>query len=42
MIEFSGVIKRFRRHQVLQNIDLVIERGQRVALVGSNGAGKTP
>lgn len=41
MIEFSGVIKRFRRHQVLQNIDLVIERGQRVALVGSNGAGKT-
>lgn len=41
MIEFSGLIKRFRRHQVLQSIDLVIERGQRVALVGSNGAGKT-
>ncbi|RMG34391.1 MAG: ABC transporter ATP-binding protein [Gammaproteobacteria bacterium] len=41
MIEFSGVTKRFRRHQVLKGIDLVIERGQRVALVGSNGAGKT-
>ncbi len=41
MIQFSGVVKRFRRHQVLQQIDLLIERGQRVALVGSNGAGKT-
>lgn len=41
MIQFSGVTKRFRRHQVLRGIDLVIERGQRVALVGSNGAGKT-
>ncbi len=41
MIEFSGVTKRFRRHEVLKGIDLRIQRGQRVALVGSNGAGKT-
>lgn len=41
MIEFSHVVKRFRRHQVLKGIDLSIQRGQRVALVGSNGAGKT-
>lgn len=41
MIEFSHVVKRFRRHQVLKGISLIINRGQRVALVGSNGAGKT-
>jgi len=41
MIQFSNVIKSFRRHEVLKGIDLAIKRGQRVALVGSNGAGKT-
>ncbi len=41
MIEFSQLVKRFRRNEVLKGVDLTIERGQRVALVGSNGAGKT-
>jgi len=41
MIQFEAVEKRFRRQQVLAGIDLTIERGHRVALVGSNGAGKT-
>ncbi|WP_456379029.1 ABC transporter ATP-binding protein [Thiolapillus sp.] len=41
MIEFHGVTKRFRRVEVLKGIDLQIDRGDRVALVGSNGAGKT-
>ncbi len=41
MIRFENLQKRFRRHTVLQGIDLQIERGHRVALVGSNGAGKT-
>jgi ABC-2 type transport system ATP-binding protein len=41
MIEFQNVEKRFRRQAVLAGIDLTIERGHRVALVGSNGAGKT-
>ncbi|MCU7907183.1 MAG: ABC transporter ATP-binding protein [Candidatus Thiodiazotropha sp. (ex Epidulcina cf. delphinae)] len=41
MIQFENIIKRFRRHQVLKGINLTIERGHRVALVGSNGAGKT-
>ncbi|MCG8427193.1 MAG: ABC transporter ATP-binding protein [Chromatiales bacterium] len=41
MIEFQNVVKKFRRHEVLKGIDLTIERGHRVALVGSNGAGKT-
>jgi ABC-2 type transport system ATP-binding protein len=41
MIRFEQVTKRFRRQAVLKGIDLIIERGHRVALVGSNGAGKT-
>jgi ABC-2 type transport system ATP-binding protein len=41
MIQFEAVEKRFRRQRVLAGIDLTIERGHRVALVGSNGAGKT-
>ncbi len=41
MIRFEKVVKRFRRHAVLQGIDLEIGRGHRVALIGSNGAGKT-
>ena len=41
MIIFEKVIKRFRRQAVLRGIDLEIERGHRVALIGSNGAGKT-
>ena len=41
MIQFQAVEKRFRRQQVLAGVELTIERGHRVALVGSNGAGKT-
>lgn len=41
LIRFERVEKRFRRQTVLAGIDLGIERGHRVALVGSNGAGKT-
>jgi len=41
MIRFENVVKSFRRHDVLKGVDLEIARGDRVALVGSNGAGKT-
>lgn len=41
MIQFENIVKRFRRHRVLKGINLTVERGHRVALVGSNGAGKT-
>ncbi len=41
MIQFENIVKRFRRNQVLKGVNLSIERGHRVALVGSNGAGKT-
>lgn len=41
MIKFENVTKRFRRHEVLKGLNLEIAKGDRVALVGSNGAGKT-
>lgn len=41
VIDFKGIVKHFRRHEVLKGIDITIDRGHRIALVGSNGAGKT-
>jgi ABC-2 type transport system ATP-binding protein len=40
-IELQGVTKRFARSTALDNVDLVIPRGARVALLGPNGSGKT-
>jgi ABC-2 type transport system ATP-binding protein len=41
VIHFEQVKKSFRRSVVLDGIDLSIAQGDRLALVGSNGAGKT-
>jgi len=41
MIQFNQVRKSFRKNEVLKGLDLQINRGERIALVGSNGAGKT-
>ncbi|MCU7837145.1 MAG: ABC transporter ATP-binding protein [gamma proteobacterium symbiont of Taylorina sp.] len=41
MIEFNNVKKTFKRTEVLKGLNLKIEKGDRIALVGSNGAGKT-
>jgi ATPase subunit of ABC transporter with duplicated ATPase domains len=37
----SGISKRFGDKQVLQNLELEIERGDRVAIIGPNGVGKS-
>jgi ABC-2 type transport system ATP-binding protein len=41
MIQFNKVSKTFKRHRVLDGLDLEIGLGERIALIGSNGAGKT-
>lgn len=41
VVETKGLTKSFGSHTVFQNIELVIERGEKVAFVGKNGEGKT-
>ena len=41
MIQFQSVSKKFQKRAVLDSINLSLNRGSRIALVGSNGAGKT-
>ena len=41
MLEVSGLSSQYGRIQALAGIDLKVERGELVALVGANGAGKS-
>jgi ABC-2 type transport system ATP-binding protein len=41
MIQIKGIEKKFQRHPVLDGVDLFVDAGDRIALIGSNGAGKT-
>jgi ABC-2 type transport system ATP-binding protein len=41
VFEFQGLTKRFGRHAALDEVSFSAERGQVVALLGENGAGKT-
>jgi ABC-2 type transport system ATP-binding protein len=36
-----GIVKRYRRHTVLDRVDLDVRRGEAVALTGENGSGKS-
>lgn len=40
-IEITGLDKKFADHPVLQQLNLTIEAGEIVAILGENGAGKT-
>ncbi len=39
--EFEGLSKSYGQHQVLQNLDMLIQRGEKIGFVGKNGEGKT-
>ena len=41
VVEAAGLKKQFGEHTVLDGVDMVIERGEKVAFVGRNGEGKT-
>ncbi len=41
IIELEGVTMRFRQQTILRDIDLKIERGQSLCIIGESGCGKT-
>ena len=41
VVEAKNLSKSYGDHQVLKDVDLIIERGEKVAFVGRNGEGKT-
>ena len=41
ILEAAGVSRRFGWRWALRRVDLALERGHRVAIVGENGSGKT-
>jgi ATP-binding cassette subfamily F protein 3 len=41
VVETVGLKKQFGENRVLDGVDMVIERGEKVAFVGKNGEGKT-
>jgi ATP-binding cassette subfamily F protein 3 len=41
VVEMKNLTKQFGSHIVLRDIELIVERGEKVAFVGRNGEGKT-
>lgn len=41
LLEIDGIVKEYDQNTILDEVSLRIDRGSKVALVGSNGAGKT-
>lgn len=41
VVEIHGLVAGYGRHQVLQQLDLTVWRGEALGIAGNNGAGKT-
>lgn len=41
MIEIKGIKKKYGKHRVLENVNLEIEQGKIVGILGENGSGKS-
>ena len=41
ILQCRGIVKQYRKQEVLHNIDLTLEQGKIYGLIGRNGAGKT-
>jgi ABC-2 type transport system ATP-binding protein len=41
MLEIEGLCRRFGRREVVRSLDLSVKQGERIALRGPNGSGKT-
>ena len=41
ILECRGLTKKFHHFPALSNIDLTLERGEIIGLLGPNGSGKT-
>ena len=41
LLVFENIMKEYKNQRVLKEVNLRIERGERVALIGANGSGKT-
>ena len=41
LLQMSGISKSFGPNQVLKGVDLTVEKGKVVAILGENGAGKS-
>jgi len=41
VVEVKGLSKSYGNHNVLNNIDFILEQGEKIAFVGKNGEGKT-
>jgi zinc transport system ATP-binding protein len=41
LIELSGVSIGYNNHRLIENINLTIQKGEKILLLGSNGSGKT-